>query len=157
MYIRPNENLQRLVKAFGQVIAFVSVACGLLIGCAFTHEFYLVGRGSGITGGSTVPANGRHGGPITVTLGGKVFQGRWIYVQGGASLGLGAASAFSGTQSATASGMFIGLPTGGNGTIIAAASDKSTLKCSFYFSEWNLKGTGVCQDSGGETYDLQIS
>jgi hypothetical protein len=104
-----------------------------------------------------MPADGHHGGPITITLGGKVFQGRWIYVQGGGSVGLETASAFSGTQSATASGMFIGLPTGGNGTVIATAADKSTLKCSFYFSEWDLKGTGVCQDNQGETYDLQIS
>ena len=136
--------------------ALALVTSGLLIGCAFTHEFYLVGRGAGTTGSATVPAHGHHGGPITITLGSKVFQGRWIYVQGGGSVGLGTASAFSGTQSATASGMFIGLPTGGNGTVIATAVDKSTLKCSFYFSEWDLKGTGVCQANQGETYDLQI-
>jgi len=117
-------------------IALTLLTCELLIGCAFTHEFYLVGRGTATTGSATVPADGHHGGPITITLGGKVFQGRWIYVQGGGSVGLETTSAFSGTQSATASGMFIGLPTGGNGTVIATAADKSTLKCSFYFSEW---------------------
>jgi hypothetical protein len=40
---------------------------------------------------------------------------------------------------------------------MTAASDGSTLRCTFTFSEWNLKGVGVCQDNRGETYDLQIT
>jgi hypothetical protein len=104
-----------------------------------------------------VPANGRGGGPISITLGGKVFQGRWIYAESGGSVGIATSTGFSGGQTATATGTFIGLPTGGNGSVIAAAADGTTLRCAFYLSEMNLKGSGVCQDNRGETYDLQIS
>jgi len=138
-------------------IALALVTSRLLIGCTFTHEFYLVGRGTGTTGSATVPADGHHGGPITITLGSNVFQGRWVYVQGGGPVGVEMATVFPGTQPATASGTFIGLPSGGNGTVIATAADKTALSCSFYFSEWDLIGTGVCQDNEGETYDRQIS
>lgn len=137
------------------LVILLSVA---LAGCVtLSHDFYLIGRQSGTTGQGTVPANGQHGGPITITLGGKAFRGRWVYVETGGSVGLGAATSSSGTRATTTTGTFVGLPTGGNGTVMAAASDGMTLRCTFYFSEWNLKGTGVCQDNKGETYDLQIS
>ena len=138
-------------------IALALTVLVLLTGCTTTHEFYLVARGSGAIGSGTVPANGRHGGPISITLGEKVFEGRWVYVQAGGSAGFATATAISGTHSANASGVFLGLPTGGNGTVIATAADRSTLRCTFYFSEWDLRGAGVCQDNKGETYDLQIT
>ena len=141
-----------------RTIGVVFVAAMMLGGCVtFSHDFYLMGRQSGVTGSATVPANGQHGGPIAITLGGKIFEGRWVYAESGGSAGIATATSVSGTQTATATGTFIGLPTGGNGTVMAAASDGTTLRCTFYFSEWNLKGTGVCQDNKGETYDLQIS
>jgi hypothetical protein len=133
---------------------FLSVA---LCGCVSSHSFYLVGRQTGIAGTGVVPANGHRGGPIAITLGGKEYRGQWLYVESGGSVGLAFASAHSGEQTATAGGTFVGLPTGGNGTVLASGPDGSTLRCEFYFSEWNLKGTGVCQDNKGETYDLQIS
>ncbi len=77
-------------------------------------------------------------------------------MEGGGSIGLGTATTFSGTRSVTTTGMAVGLPTGGNGTFIGSSPSGATLRCSFDFSEWNLKGLGVCQDSKGETYDLQI-
>ena len=130
----------------------------ILSGCvSFSHDFYLMGRHTGVSGSATVPANGHHGGPISITLGGKIFQGRWVYAQSGGSIGIATASGFSGTRAGTATGTFVGLPTGGNGSVMAAASDGTTIRCTFYFSEWDLKGTGVCQDNRGETYDLQIS
>jgi hypothetical protein len=116
-----------------------------------------MGRTNGVIGTGVVPANGHNGGDITITLGGKDYKGRWVYVETGGSVGLTTATAFSGTQSATATGTVVGLPTGGNGSVSAAASDGSVLRCVFNFSEWNLKGVGVCQDNKGETYDLQIS
>ncbi len=129
-----------------------------LSGCiTLSHDFYLMGRQTGVTGTATVPANGQRGGPIELTLGGKVYRGRWAYIETGGSVGMGTTSAYSGGQTAMASGVFAGLPTGGNGTVLAAASDGSALRCTFDFSEWNLKGIGVCQDNRGETYDLQIS
>jgi hypothetical protein len=117
----------------------------------------MMGRNTGVTGSGTVPANGHRGGPIAITLGGKVYHGTWILMETGGSVGVGTATGFSGAQSATATGTFVGLPTGGNGTVMAGASDGSTLRCVFDFSEWNLKGVGVCQDNHGETYDLQIT
>lgn len=135
----------------------VLLSCVALSGCVSTHAFYLVDRQTGVVGTATVPANGKRGGPITISLGGKVFQGQWAYMETGGSVGLGTATAVSGTQVATATGTFVGLPTGGGGSVLATAADGTTLRCTFNFSDWNLKGIGVCQDNKGEMYDLQIS
>jgi hypothetical protein len=51
----------------------------------------------------------------------------------------------------------IGLPTGGDGSVLASAADGSTIRCAFQYSEWGSTGVGVCQDGSGETYDLQIN
>jgi hypothetical protein len=51
----------------------------------------------------------------------------------------------------------IGLPTGGDGSILASAADGSTIRCAFQYSEWGSTGLGVCEDGSGETYDLQIN
>jgi len=128
-----------------------------LCGCVSSHDFYLVGRKNGAIGTATVPANGRHGGPIEIALGNKTYKGRWVYMETGGGAGVGLASGYSAGRTATATSTFVGLPTGGNGTVVAAAPDGSTLRCTFDFSEWNLKGVGVCEDSAGEIYDLQIS
>jgi hypothetical protein len=126
----------------------------VLCGCVSSHDFYLVGRKSGVTGIATVPAND-DGGPIKITLGNKVYEGRWLFME--ARAGVGFASGSAPGLAAPTTGTFAGLPSGDNGTVIAAAADGSTLRCTFYFSEWNLKGVGVCQDKSGETYDLQIN
>lgn len=136
-------------------ILFLVLPLGLL-GCVSSHSFYLMGQTTGVSGSGTVPANGQHGGPITITLGGKTYEGQWVYVEDGGSVGLGTTTAVSGTRTATAVGSFVGLPTGGNGNVVAAAADGSTLHCTFEFSEWDLKGVGTCKDNRGETYDLQI-
>jgi hypothetical protein len=135
------------------LVILLLVALG---GCTLSHDFYLMGRQTGVTGTATVPANGHRGGPIEIMLAGKPYRGQWAYMEIGGAVGIGMASAYGGGQTATATGVFAGLPTGGNGTVLAAASDGSTLRCTFNFSEWNLKGIGVCQDNRGETYDLQI-
>jgi hypothetical protein len=51
----------------------------------------------------------------------------------------------------------IGLPTGGNGSVLASAPDGSALRCVFQYSEWGSTGVGVCEDNRGEMYDLQIN
>ena len=137
--------------------ALMVLCLTILCGCVSSHDFYLIGRKSGVSGTATVPANGRHGGPIEITLGNKIYRGRWVYMETGGSVGVGLSSAYSAGHTATATGTFLGLPTGGNGTVAAAASDGSTLRCTFDFSESDLKGVGVCQVSNGEIYDLQIS
>jgi hypothetical protein len=115
-----------------------------------------MGQQTGASGTGTVPANGQHGGPITIALNGKTYEGQWVYMEAGGSVGIGTATAVSGAHVATAVGSVVGLPTGGNGNVVAAAVDGSTLRCNFNFSEWDLKGIGTCQDNKGETYDLQI-
>lgn len=136
-----------------QILALV-ILSAFLAGCVSSHSFYLMGRTTGVSGSGKVPANGHAGGDITITLAGKDFKGRWIYMQTGGSAEIAFASSSSGK---TATGTAIGFPTGGNGSVSAAASDGSVLHCAFNFSEWNLKGVGICQDNNGETYDLQIS
>jgi hypothetical protein len=147
---------QKLQEAPTRALATCSLLL-LLGGCVTSHSFYLMGRTSGMTGSGVVPANGRGGGDIAISLGGKVYKGRWVYMEAGGSVGFSTTTAFSGAQSATAIGTFAALPTGGNGSISAAAPDGTVLRCAFDFSEWNLKGVGVCQDNHGEIYDLQIS
>ncbi len=117
---------------------------------------YLVGRTTGAKGTARVVTAGNHSGDISIQLAGKTYTGRWVYAPGGGSIGFGTASAFSGTQSATATSTFVGLPTGGNGSVLASAPDGSTLRCAFEYSEWGSTGVGVCQDGKGEVYDLQI-
>src|SRR3954466_10941325 len=132
-----------------RAIALIIGVALLLAGCA--HNIYLVGRSSGATGTAKVPG-GSNNGDITIVMAGKEYKGQWVYMQTGGSLGLASATAFSGTQSAAATGTFVGLPTGGNGNVIASAADGSALRCVFDYSEWSATGVGVCQDNKGETY-----
>jgi hypothetical protein len=137
------------------LILFPTLMFGLL-GCVGSHSFYLMDRKTGASGSATVPANGQHGGPIAITLGSKTYKGQWVYMQTGGSISIGTTTAVSGARTATALGSSIGLPTGGNGNIVATAEDGSTLHCAFDFSELDLRGIGTCQDNEGEMYDLQI-
>ncbi|MGH2410846.1 MAG: hypothetical protein ACRDGS_10840 [Chloroflexota bacterium] len=125
----------------------------LLGGC--THNVYIVGP-NGTTGTAEVTTFGNHSGSITINLGGKAYTGRWVYAPGGGAVGFGTATAYSGGQTATATSTFVGLPTGGPGTILASAADGSTLRCAFTFSEMGRTGIGRCEDDKGEMYDLQI-
>jgi hypothetical protein len=132
----------------------VLVACGfLLTGCG--HTVYLVGRTTGVTAESTFRV-AHASNEVSFTLGNRTYTGHWVYMEQGGSVGIGTATAYSGGQTATATGTVIGLPTGGNGSFLGSAPDGSTLRCTFTFSEWNLKGMGVCQDNRGEIYDMQI-
>jgi len=127
----------------------------LLGGC--THNLYLAGRSTPVTGGGSIVTAGNKSGDITLTLGSKTYTGRWVYVMHGGGIGVGTATAFAGGNIATVTGTATSLPTGGGGTILATAPDGSTLRCVFDYSEWGGTGVGVCQDSAGELYDLQIS
>lgn len=134
----------------------LSIAFAMLVaGCA--HNIYLVGRTNGVTGSAQVTTFGNHSGDITINLGNKVYTGRWVYAPGGGSIGFGTATAVGGGETATSTGTFVGLPTGGPGTVLASAPDGSSLRCVFSFSEFGRTGIGTCQDSDGQIYDLQIS
>ncbi len=123
------------------------------------HNLYLVGQKTGATGRArivTVPFQ-TPGGDISIVLKGKTYNGKWVYMANGGTVGLGTATAFSGVQSATATGTFIGAPVQGNGSFLATASDGSRLRCVFNYNQWSNSGVGTCEDSEGEIYDLQIN
>jgi hypothetical protein len=132
------------------------LACVLtLIGCG--HNLYFTGRTTGATASTTITTSPGHpSGEMTLELEGKVYRGRWLYMSGGGSVSLATMTATNGVRSATATGSAIGMPMQGNGSIILAAQDGSTLRCVFNYSEWSSSGIGECQDNLGETYDLQI-
>lgn len=138
------------MKRFAKVL--VLAAC--LAGC--THDVYLVGRTTGAIGTASVSGPG-HSGPIAIALAGKAYTGRWVYSPGGGGIGLTQVSATAGLQTTTASATMLSLPSSGPGSILASAADGSSLRCSFQYSEWGKTGMGVCQDSAGEIYDLQIN
>jgi hypothetical protein len=115
----------------------------------------MVGQTTGAKGAARIVTAGNHSGSISLDMAGKVYSGRWVYVPGGGSIGFGTTIASSGIHVATASSMMIGLPTGGNGSVLASAADGSTIRCAFQYG--GSTGVGVCQDDRGEIYDLQIN
>jgi hypothetical protein len=132
----------------------VLLCAAALGGC--THNLYMQGRTNGLIGTAAVQTSGGGGGDIAIALGGKTYNGRWVYAAMGGSITMGSATAFSGGQTATAYGSAIGMPTGGNGSILASTADGASLHCLFDYSEWTRAGSGACQDNHGEIYDLQI-
>jgi hypothetical protein len=133
----------------------LATAAIFLVGCS--HSLYLVGRTSGAKGTAQIVTAGNKSGDVEISLAGKIYTGRWVYSPTGGSYSSGTAFATSGPYSATATGSAVSLPMGGNGSILASASDGSALRCVFNYSEWGSTGTGMCQDNQGEVYDLQIS
>jgi hypothetical protein len=125
-----------------------------LSGCA-GHTVHLVGRTTGATGQDTFRIL-NPGRDVRFALGSETYTGRWVYVDGPGTVGIGTTTGFSSTQAVTTTGTLVGLPTGGNGTFIGSSPSGASLRCSYAFSQVSLKGLGVCQDSKGETYDLQI-
>jgi NADPH2:quinone reductase len=100
---------------------------------------------------------GHPAGDFSIVLKGKNYVGRWIYVANGGAMTIGTATGISGYHVTTATGLALAAPTHGDGSVIAAASDGSTLRCEYTFSAWSRTGAGICQDSSGELFDLQIS
>lgn len=126
----------------------------VLSGCA--HHLYFQGRTSGAQGTATVVTNAGQGHAISILLNGKTYTGQWVYVPNGGSITFANAFATSGAATASAFGTGYNMPVQGNGSILASAPDGASLRCVFNYSQWNNEGTGICQDSAGETYDLQI-
>ncbi len=134
-------------------LVLIGIAAAL---CGCAHNLTFVSRENGERGSATVTAAGRGGGDIQIELAGKTYRGTWVYVANGGAIGFGTATAFSGVASATASGMMLSESTAGGGTILASAEDGSTLRCQFTYNQMGATGVGMCQDSLGGTYDLQI-
>jgi hypothetical protein len=129
-------------------LALVEASCA-------AHNVTVVNRQTGEIATTSVPG-GRPSGDIQITTGGRVYTGTWVYVANGGAIGLSSVSAFSGAATATATGTMMAIPTGGGGTVIASSPDGSTLRCQFQFNQMGNTGLGVCQDSRGGVYDLQI-
>jgi len=67
------------------------------------------------------------------------------------------ATGISGGHAATAGGIALSAPAQGGGSVFASAADGSTLHCEYVFNTLSRSGVGVCQDSAGEVFDLQIN
>lgn len=145
--IRRGDGMAKCSVVFIALLLFLS-------GC--THNILIVGR-NGVTGKAKVTTFGNHSGDITIKLGRKVYSGQWVYAPSGGAMGIGNTTASSGWQMVTATGNFMNLPMGGPGSVLASAPDGSRLRCSFKFSEWGRTGIGLCYDSLGQVYDMQIN
>lgn len=132
---------------FKHVLAVAAVSL-LVAGC--NHNLYMVGRTNGASGKAvlqTVP--GHPSGDMTIAVGSKVYSGTWVFKNGGGIVGVGAVGGSVGSV--------VGSNSSGNGSMLLSAADGSTLRCSFDYDTLSATGLGVCQDSAGEFYDLQIS
>ena len=134
--------------------AAVALFTGALSGCA-GHGVYLTGRTTGLKAQNKFRIL-NPGSDVSFVLGNEIYTGRWVYMSSGGAVGVGTTTTFGGVRPVSTTGTFIGLPTEGNGTYIGTSTSGATLRCTFSFSQMNLKGIGLCQDSKGETFDMQI-
>lgn len=137
------------LRSLSAIILAISVSYGC------SHTVDITARTSGVSGSTKVPG-GSNSGLFSINLGQKTFTGRWVFASEGGGVTLSSGQAFSGAQTATFSGTGITLPGGGNGSVIASAPDGTGLRCQFNYSSMSETGLGICQDSLGEMYDLQI-
>ena len=133
----------------------MAIGFALALG-ACSRSIYVTARTSELSGKTTVMSGGSSGG-LTITIGPRVYAGRWVYVSGPGNLSTVSATAFSGGHMATASGIGIGMPTAGQGSIILSSQDGGHMRCVFDYSQWSSSGVGECQDETGAMYDLQIT
>jgi hypothetical protein len=136
-------------RALLQLVALASLA-----GCS--HQVFIASRTTALAGHTTVPP-GASSGEMSISLGDKLYSGRWVYVSAPGMVSVGTATSVSGLRSVSTTGTGYGIPTGGQGSMILAAADGSSLHCTFSYSGWTSTGVGECQDNVGGMYDLQIT
>lgn len=117
---------------------------------ACSYDLTLLPRGPGQFAHGIAYRNDK---TVSITLGGRTYNGSFVYVAGGSFM-LGSVTGSGGTF-ATGSG--IAMSASGNGNILASSTDGHNLRCVFNYSQWSKGGTGVCEDDDGSTYDLQIA
>ncbi|MGF6903151.1 hypothetical protein P3T22_004437 [Paraburkholderia sp. GAS348] len=139
----PNSSIARRTAR-----SFVLVAALTLQGCA-TYDLSLLPRTAGPMAYGTAKQIDKS---VAITLDGRTYNGRFVYVQGGA---FSLASRFGGGQTYT--GTAVGVSAVGNGNVPAESADGHNLRCVFSFSGWSQSGTGVCLTDAREAYDLQIT
>jgi hypothetical protein len=128
----------------------------VLTGCMQSHNINFVEQKSGDTAHATITTAGNQSGDITITLMEKTYTGRWVWVRNGGSVGIGSAVGFSGGQSASGLGSMFGVSTEGVGNILASSPDGDRLRCQFTYNGSGQTGIGLCEDSDGRKYDVQI-
>ncbi len=135
-------------------LASVLALAASLGGCA--HNATFTSRLSGAVGTAKLTTFGDSSGKIAISLKGETYTGKWVYMQQGGSVIFGSSTAYSGSQTAFATGTGYAMPTQGNGSVVAIAPSGASLRCQFNYSEWSATGVGMCQDSKGDIYDMQI-
>ncbi len=125
-----------------------ALVAAVLCGCA-TYDLSLMPRGPGKLAHGEAKQIDKS---VSITIDGRTYVGRYVYVQGGSFT---LATAFAGAYTAT--GNSISTSVVGNGNVLASSPDGHNLRCVFTFSGWSQAGTGTCLTDDGQTYDLQIS
>lgn len=124
----------------------------LLAGCA--HQIALTPvDGVGPIGRGVAPwkAVGSHG-PLSIDLGGKLYQGEYVLQNSGGFIGAG--TAFTGAQVSTAT--MYGASANGNGKAYLTEPGGAALSCDFSFSSMSGTGIGRCRGSDGRSYNMMI-
>ncbi len=142
----------------GTLLVGASIA---ISGCAAqtdARSLYLVDHRTGAVGTSNFTTVAHQtSGQMDIALNGKTYIGSWVYSPQGGSRVRNFGTAFDSNGQAVAGlSTTVVRPSGGPGSILATASDGSTLRCAFEFSEAGQNGRGECQDNAGGNYDLQI-
>jgi hypothetical protein len=127
---------------------------GLLAGCAY--PFILNPRDGGPRGEGSAHSESKL---VTFNLGGKIYQGTYVYDGGSVATGYssGSSGGFIGPYAVTGtsrSSSMIYIPGSGNGRLTAFAPDGSAVRCEFTYRSGG--GVGVCQDNDGHNYDMLI-
>ena len=113
----------------------------------------LTGRSTGMTSRSTFPVEQASNG-VKFAFGRNVFIGRWTYFHGVSVLDEQGASVLDAKKDDKKTDKkadkkevaAISPPNGG-----------AILHCTFTYNEGRLRGLGMCEDTGGEKYDLAIN
>jgi hypothetical protein len=88
-------------------------------------------------------------GDLTITVGGETFRGRWSYAGAGSA---GLLYGFGGTMPVMT---YSGGGSGDGGAMLKSESGAG-LRCRFAYSTWTGAGHGLCEDTRGRKYDMQI-
>ena len=124
----------------------------------------LTGRSTGMTSRSTFPVEQASNG-VKFAFGRNVFIGRWTYFHGVSVLDEQGASVLDAKKDDKKTDRkadkkevaAISPPNGGVGSFFGSAHDGSILHCTFTYNEGRLRGLGMCEDTGGDKYDLAIN
>ncbi|HIJ61115.1 MAG TPA: hypothetical protein HPQ04_00335 [Rhodospirillaceae bacterium] len=139
------------------LLSFVTCGC---VGQSVT----LVGRSTGLTSRSTFPVE-QASNDVKFAFGKNVFVGRWSYFHGVSVIDDKGASVLDTKKSDKKvdrkddrkDTVALSTPNGGIGSFFGSSRDGSILHCTFTYNEGRLKGLGMCEDTGGEMYDLSIN